>query len=62
MLLFWVLMLGGLAAVLAWIFKRSNQGHGSSADEALTILRQRYARGEIDKEQYEQIKRDLTAS
>lgn len=29
------------------------------ADRALEILRERYARGEIDRETYERMKRDL---
>jgi len=33
-------------------------GRGGS-DRALEVLRERYARGEIDKETYERMKRDL---
>jgi putative membrane protein len=35
------------------------QGRESRSDIALDILRQRYARGEIDKDQFEALKRDL---
>ncbi len=38
-------------------------GHYSAYGEkenAVEILRQRYARGEISKEQYEQMKKDIT--
>lgn len=34
-------------------------GSSSKQDAALELLRKRYARGEIDKETYERMKRDL---
>ena len=34
-------------------------GSSSKQDAALGLLRKRYARGEIDKETYERMKRDL---
>jgi len=36
-----------------------SRGRRSADDEALEILRQRYARGEIDEQEYEQRKREL---
>ncbi len=36
-------------------------GSYTEQDNALEILRQRYARGEISKEQFEQMKRDLVS-
>jgi putative membrane protein len=64
MLLFWVLLIGGVGALVAWAVRRvgppSDRG-ASRPDEAMEILKQRYARGEITAEQFEQIKRDLTS-
>jgi putative membrane protein len=57
MIVFWVLVLVGLGAGIWWI---ASQGRASRPDAALEILRQRYARGEIDKDEFEQKKRDLS--
>ena len=62
MVLFW----GGLIALVIWlvrsIFPVSQQTTKTSAlvePNALEILGERYARGEIPREQYEMIKQDL---
>jgi putative membrane protein len=56
MLLFWVLVIVGLVIGIRWLL---GQGKESRSDSALEILRQRYARGEINKEEFETRKRDL---
>lgn len=62
MLLFWILLVGGVALVMTWALRGNNPESGSAlkGSEALELLNHRYARGEIDKEQYEQIKRDIS--
>lgn len=57
MLVFWGLIIVGLVVGLRWLV---TQGRESRSDAALDILRQRYARGEIDKEEFEARKRDLS--
>jgi putative membrane protein len=57
MLLFWGLIIVGLVLGIRWLL---SQGRPSRSDSALEILRQRYARGEINKEEFEAKKRDLT--
>jgi putative membrane protein len=57
MLVFWGLIIVGLVLGLRWLV---TQGRESRPDTALDILRQRYARGEIDKEEFESRKRDLS--
>jgi len=55
--------LGWIFMLLFWRlagFSRSRPPSAKPHDSALEILRQRYARGEIDKEEFEQKKRDLT--
>jgi putative membrane protein len=53
---FWVLALVALVAALRWL---TTQTRAPRADAALDILRQRYARGEINQEEFETKKRDL---
>ncbi len=60
--LFWILIIAGVVSLLVWFFR---QGHPSETtptpggDRALETLRQRYASGEITKEQFDQMRRDL---
>ena len=57
MILFWILIL----AFVIWgvvMISRNNSRHGSSS-KALDIAQERYAKGEISKEQYEEIKKSL---
>ena len=61
MIAFWVLLIGG-AVWLVMILARNNQGTPSANASAPTpraILQTRYAKGEITKEQFDQMKRDL---
>lgn len=56
MLLFWALVILGIVALTRWLAG----GPGSDGPaRAIDILRARYARGEITKEQFEQMKRDI---
>ncbi len=56
MLAFWVLVIVGLVLLVRWLI---GQGRAPRTDTALDILRQRYARGEINREEFEAKKRDL---
>lgn len=61
MLLFWGLIIGG-AVWLVQLLTRSARtaGPGALPSEApLDILKRRYAKGEITKEQFEEMKHDL---
>ncbi|HXZ45076.1 MAG TPA: SHOCT domain-containing protein [archaeon] len=55
-LLFWALVIVAIVLGVRWLV---GQPKGSQPDSALEILRQRYARGEINREEFEQKKRDL---
>ncbi len=50
MLMFWGVVIAALVVGVRWLI---GQGHPARRDEALEILRQRYARGEIDKQELE---------
>ena len=58
MILFWALIVLGVAALAKWLF--STVRSANSADRRpLDILKERYARSEITRDQYEQMRRDL---
>jgi len=59
MLLFWGLVILGIVAVVKWLVSTGPGGNTPNARTALDILEERYARGEIEREEFEQKKRDL---
>jgi putative membrane protein len=60
MLLFWVLVILGIAALVRAL-SAGDRGDGGHQD-AKKILKARYAKGEITREQFEQMKRDIGES
>ena len=57
MILFWGLIIVAVVVGIRWLL---GQGKESRSDSALEILRQRYARGEINKEEFETRRKDLS--
>ena len=58
MILFWGLVIWGIVALVRGL-SGSRGSDSSRADSALEVLKKRYARGEINKEEYEEKKKDL---
>ena len=57
MLLFWGVVIFAGVTGIRWFV---GQTKAPPADSALTILRERFARGEIDKDEFETKKRELS--
>jgi putative membrane protein len=68
----WWMIFGGVLMIIFWVgviwlvvwgvrkIARGSDGTSSGTRSALDIARERYARGEITKEQFEQYKKDLS--
>jgi putative membrane protein len=68
MFLFWALVIGGIVWLVVWLARGGAQSAShtlmntpSMNQTPLDILKTRYAKGEITKEQFEEMKRDLGA-
>ncbi|MDT8384136.1 MAG: SHOCT domain-containing protein [Gammaproteobacteria bacterium] len=59
MILFWALVILGIVAIVKWLAGSSGAGGAPPSKTARQILEERYARGEIEREEFEQKKRDL---
>lgn len=62
--LFWLVVLAGLVFAIKWFSDQSSPaaaGAGPRGKSAMEILQERYARGDIQRDEYEQKKKDLTA-
>lgn len=57
MLVFWALLI----AFIVWIVREvsAKNSHPHSKNSALDILKERYAKGEIEKKEFEEKKKDL---
>ncbi len=58
MLLFWGLVIWGIVALMQGP-SGSRGSNSSTADSALEVLKRRHARSEINKEEYEEKKKDI---
>ncbi|MDA8087077.1 MAG: SHOCT domain-containing protein [Nitrospiraceae bacterium] len=56
MIAIWVLVVAGLIYLVRWLARPSNRG---GQETALDLLKKRYAKGEISKEEFEEKKKDI---
>lgn len=62
MIAFWAAVILGIVLLVRWVVGAAPQETGGpKSEEPLTILRRRYATGEVDQETYERMKRELAA-
>jgi len=62
-ILSWVVLIGLIVFVVNRLTRHgSSEPHGRDKSDPLEIAKERYARGEITKEQFEEIKRTLSSS
>jgi len=60
MLLFWVVVIVGIIVLVRWLTSAPRHGAvGRGEDTALELLKKRYARGEISKEEFQEKRKDL---
>ncbi len=58
----WIAAVVAIALLIRWLFKASSPKTGiGESDAALEALKVRYARGEIGKDEFEAIRRDISA-
>ena len=69
MMIFWAAVIVGIVWLVVWLVRQPHGGAGGAGtpagggapgESALDILKKRYARGEIDKAEFKEKKKDLT--
>ena len=58
---FWILIIVGLVFLIRWLIQTTSAGKetGLGGSKALDILKERYARGEMEKDEFDAKRRDL---
>lgn len=62
MILIWALIVAGIVAGIRWLFSWNKKGrptYSGGSHSALEILQERYARGEITRDEFLSIKKDF---
>ena len=56
-----LVFLGAVVALVVIVMRRMCMSRGQRQDSAMEIVRTRYAKGEITRDEFEAMRRDLTA-
>ncbi len=59
MVVFWVLVIVGLVFLIRWLIQNTRSAKSEGGSRALDILKERYARGEIDRTEFEAKKKGI---
>jgi putative membrane protein len=57
MIVFWVLFI----VLIVWVIREMSGKNSRFSSQALDILKERYVRGEIDKKEFEEKKKDIVS-
>ena len=59
--IFFILVVIGIIFLIVWLVKRSNYPgvENRAESKALEVLKERYAKGEITKDQFDNMKKDI---
>lgn len=58
--IFWIVIIGLIIYLIVRLTNQKSSGTGKISDETpLDVLKKRYARGEITKEEFDSLKKDL---
>jgi len=62
MLLFWVLIIVGIVFLIRWLIQSTGSRNRFDVDtgsQAMDILKERYAKGEINQDEFESMKKEM---
>jgi putative membrane protein len=62
MLLFWVLVIAGIVVLIRWLIQSTgskNSSNVGTASQAMEILKERFAKGEITRDEFESMKKEI---
>ena len=60
MLIFWGVIIAGVVVLVRWVSMRGSGGQDTPHKTPHEILQERYVRGEITRDEYEQMRKDIS--